>query len=54
MSFEFVRKLPIPSEIKEQYPVPEKAAQIKIERDNEIKDAASWYWGSLFISGNDV
>jgi 3-deoxy-7-phosphoheptulonate synthase len=38
MSFEFVRKLPIPSEIKEQYPVPEKAAQIKIERDKEIKD----------------
>lgn len=23
-------------------------------RDTEIKDAASWYWGSLFISGNDV
>ncbi len=38
MSFEFVRKLPIPSEIKAQYPVPEKAAQIKSERDKEIKD----------------
>ena len=23
-------------------------------RDTEIKDAASWYWGSLFIPGNDV
>lgn len=38
MSFEFVRKLPVPSEIKEQYPVPEAAARIKIERDKEIKD----------------
>lgn len=38
MSFEFVRKLPVPSEIKEQYPVPETAARIKIERDKEIKD----------------
>ena len=38
MSFEFVRKLPVPSEIKEQYPVPEAAAKIKIERDKEIKD----------------
>ncbi len=38
MSLEFVRKLPVPSEIKEQYPVPEAAAKIKIERDKEIKD----------------
>lgn len=38
MSFEFVRKLPVPSEIKEQYPIPEAAAKIKIERDKEIKD----------------
>lgn len=38
MSFEFVRKLPVPSEIKEQYPVPKAAAKIKIERDKEIKD----------------
>lgn len=38
MSFEFVRKLPVPSEIKEQYPVPEATAKIKIERDKEIKD----------------
>ena len=21
---------------------------------HKIKDAASWYWGSLFIPGNDV
>ena len=38
MSFEFVTKLPVPHEIKEQYPVPEKAAAIKAERDKEISD----------------
>ncbi|MGN1180759.1 MAG: 3-deoxy-7-phosphoheptulonate synthase [Suilimivivens sp.] len=38
MSFEFVKKLPTPSEIKAQYPVPEKLAKLKEERDREIKD----------------
>lgn len=38
MSFEFVKKLPIPSEIKEQYPVDEKSAAIKAERDKMIAD----------------
>ena len=34
---EFVRKLPIPQEIKAMYPLSEKAAQAKAERDAEIK-----------------
>ena len=38
MSFEFIRKLPTPSEIKEQYPVPKHIALLKAERDNEIAD----------------
>lgn len=38
MSFEFVKKLPTPSEIKEQYPVPEKLIALKKERDQEIRD----------------
>lgn len=38
MSFEFVKKLPIPSEIKEQYPIDEKCAAIKAERDRMIAD----------------
>ena len=38
MSFEFVKKLPTPSEIKEQYPVPEKLVALKKERDQEIRD----------------
>ncbi len=38
MSFEFIRRLPTPEEIKEQYPVPEKIAKIKEMRDREIAD----------------
>lgn len=38
MSFEFIKKLPTPSEIKEQYPMPEKLARLKEERDLEIRD----------------
>lgn len=38
MSFEFVKKLPIPAEIREQYPVSDTCAKIKAERDAMIKD----------------
>ncbi|MCQ2540480.1 MAG: 3-deoxy-7-phosphoheptulonate synthase [Acetatifactor sp.] len=38
MSFEFVRKLPTPAEIKEQLPVPEELKKIKEARDAEIRD----------------
>lgn len=38
MGFEFIKKLPVPIEIKAQYPVSEKAAAIKAVRDKEIKD----------------
>ncbi|MCQ2522583.1 MAG: 3-deoxy-7-phosphoheptulonate synthase [Lachnospiraceae bacterium] len=38
MSMQFIKKLPTPEEIKEQYPVPEKLAQMKIEKDKEIAD----------------
>ena len=37
MSFEFVKKLPTPAEIREQYPVPEKLSALKAERDEEIR-----------------
>lgn len=36
MNMEFHRKLPIPQEIKEQYPVTEEMAKIKADRDKEI------------------
>ncbi len=35
---EFLRKLPIPKDIKEQYPITEKMARVKAERDKEIAD----------------
>ena len=38
MSFHFVTKLPTPNEIREQFPVPERLAQIKRRRDAEIRD----------------
>lgn len=37
MGFEFVKKLPTPAEIKEQYPVSKEIERIKTERDEEIK-----------------
>ena len=38
MSFEFVTKLPTPTEIKEQYPVPEEIKELKAKTDAEIAD----------------
>lgn len=38
MSFEFVKKLPTPDEIRSEYPVPEHLAKIKEERDDEIRN----------------
>ena len=37
MSMNFKRKLPIPKEIKEQYPLTEKMAAVKAQRDADIK-----------------
>lgn len=37
MSFEFIQKLPTPAEIRDQYPVSKELAQLKQERDAEIK-----------------
>ena len=37
MNMEFTRKLIIPKEIKEMYPVSDRMANIKAERDEEIK-----------------
>lgn len=38
MSFEFIRKLPTPTELKTEYPVPADIAAMKAERDTEIRD----------------
>ncbi len=38
MSFEFVQKLPTPAEIKMQFPLPARLAEIKAARDKEIRE----------------
>lgn len=38
MSMDFLRKLPIPKEIKEQYPLSDEMVRVKAERDEEIKN----------------
>ena len=41
MNMNFLRKLPIPKDIKEQYPLTEDLIKIKEKRDIEIKDIFS-------------
>ena len=41
MSFEFIRKLPTPAEIREQYPLPKNLVELKKQRDSEIADVFS-------------
>ena len=41
MSFDLVKKLPTPMEIKEQYPVPEKVAAHKALMDQQLLDVIS-------------
>lgn len=38
MNLEFTRKLPVPQQIKNKYPVTEEMAKVKAERDREIAD----------------
>ena len=41
MSFTYLRALPTPEEIKQQYPLSAKLAATKADRDNQIKDIIS-------------
>lgn len=38
MSFEFLKKLPTPEQIRNEFPVPEKVQEVKAKRDSMIKD----------------
>lgn len=38
MNMDFIRKLPVPKEIKEQFPIPEAVKAVKAKRDAEIAD----------------
>lgn len=45
----FKRKLPIPKEIKEQYPLTAELAQVKARRDNEITDVFTGKSGKMVL-----
>ena len=49
MSFTYVKKLPTPEEICEQYPMPKELAQIKATRDQEIKDVLTGVSDKLLV-----
>ena len=38
MSFEYIKKLPTPAEIRQEYPMPDELVKIKQKRDAEIRD----------------
>ena len=38
MSFEFIKKLPTPDEIREKYPMPQELLDLKSQRDAEVRD----------------
>ncbi len=49
MSMNFVRKLPIPAEVKKQYPLPQKVVEIKEKRDAEIRDIFTGKSGKFLL-----
>ena len=49
MDMEFLRKLPTPKELKEQFPVSEKIAAIKADRDRQIREIFEGKDGRLLL-----
>ncbi len=49
MGFEFIKKLPIPAEIREEYPVPADLAALKEQRDEEIKKVITGESGKFLV-----
>ncbi|MDE6233694.1 MAG: 3-deoxy-7-phosphoheptulonate synthase, partial [Lachnospiraceae bacterium] len=49
MSFQFIKHLPTPAEIKEQFPLPMKLAELKEKRDIEIKKVFSGESGKFLL-----
>ena len=49
MSFEFIQKLPTPEEIKNQYALPKPLADIKMQRDAEIRDVITGKSNKLLV-----
>ncbi len=49
MSFEFIKKLPTPDEIRKEFPVPENLAKLKEERDAQIRDVLTGKSGKFLV-----
>ncbi len=49
MSFEFIKKLPTPEEIRSQYPVPPSLVELKRQRDAEIRDVITGKSGKFLV-----
>ncbi len=43
MSFEYLKKLPSPEEIRKQYPITKTLAEKKAKRDQEIRHIITYY-----------
>ena len=54
MSFNFLNQLPSPEEIKKEYPLPEKLAQIKKERDAAIRKVLTGEDNRFLVSSDLV
>lgn len=49
MSFEFLKKLPSPEEIREQLPLPTELARLKKERDAQVRDVLTGKSGKFLV-----
>lgn len=49
MSFEFLKKLPSPEEIREQLPLPAELARLKQERDAQVRDVLTGKSGKFLV-----
>ncbi len=49
MSFTFIKHLPTPDQIRLEHPLPERFAEIKRERDAEIRDVITGKSGKFLV-----
>lgn len=54
MSFEFIKKLPTPEEIRNQYPVDAEIQALKEKRDAEIRDVSLENQTNSLLSSDHV
>ena len=49
MNMDFVRKLPVPKDIKEQYPISDEMKAVKAEKDKTIADVFTGKSGKFIL-----